>query len=337
MSWQNGATQVPQSTDKASFPFIQWVNDGSKLEPREPRGGFAMPDEQMQLAGDFPLDARMHGFYLKNNEQLQVAFTTAIRAAVLATRFAWIKDENFVPGYVPGARSKLQALCLVQGLEKSLLVVLTFAGMTGKSFSDAWKKHKERVQKATAKAGQKAPATIFYAVYNAGQPRLEGQGEKSWITPVVLDESADFDLDAAYVGDDALALVDWTLVEDWRKAWDNPKGPNGEGEISETEEAPAKARPAASTPAPAAAPARPAPATTGQYSASLPFKSTRYPNGTIQTLLDARDEAALKGTVDWCNSHNAGETPACTQAVAALKALKAVQPAPAPEEDSIPF
>lgn len=321
MSWQNAATQVPQGDHKAMFPFIQWVNNGQALDPREMQGGFAMPEEQMELAKNYPAGAVMHNLFFKQGgDPTAVAYSPTVTVAVLATRFAWVQGGDFVPAYVKGARGKLQALCVIGGEvanegQTAFVAVLTFTGKSGQAFSEALKAHRQRVAKATAKAGQKAPASIFYATYQAGTPRLEGQGtEQSLVTPVEL-APGEFDPDTAYIGEAALALVDWNAVEEWRKAWENPKGPNGDGEVGHGDDR--------AVPAPAAGDP---PVAAVQYPAALPFKSTKYPQGTIQTLFAAGDEAALRATVQWCAA-NPGHPAVQAQAEQALQALQPAAPA----------
>lgn len=237
MSWQTIASDIPTfGDDFLSFPYIQWVNNGKSLEPRAERGGFAMPDDQYELLGDFPADADSRGFNLKSGETLLVSFTHRLQAAVLATRFAWIKDETFVPTYVDGARSKLQALALVKGSGGTLMVTLTFSGMAGKSFNDALKAHRQRVAKLTRAAGQEAPASIFFATYYAGEPTLVGSDQKSLITPVHLVDDGSFSLEAGFVGQEALSTVDWELVKQWHDAWNGKSGPNGDGEVRDVEQ-----------------------------------------------------------------------------------------------------
>lgn len=234
MSWQN--VNVP-TVDEAqiTFPFVQWINNGASLDPRRPRGGFGQPEEQMQLAGHYPKGSQMHNLILKSGESVLVAFTHTLRAAVLTTRFAWIKDGKRIPTYVEGARSKLQALAIIEGEEGPFIATLTFSGMAGKEFNDALKRHKERVRRLTSAVGAVKPASIFYATYTASEPKMVGRTAKSQITPVVLSDEDTFDLDSAYVGDEALSLVDWDQVKAWKEAWKTP-GPNGDGEISGSED-----------------------------------------------------------------------------------------------------
>lgn len=215
----------------ASYPFTQWVNDGGQLNPRHDRGGFAMPEEQMEDLGTYPAGAEVRELVFRSGESTTVFFTEKVEVAVLGTRFCWLKDDTRVSSYAPGARSKLQALCLVRDADGRLSgpMMLTFRGIPAKHFSTAYKEHRARVRKATKGA---APAYAFTMTIAAGEPVLAGTHQKSRITPVILVD--DFDPDRNYVGDDVMDAYDtpafWTEVKAWREAWSIP-GPNGEGEV----------------------------------------------------------------------------------------------------------
>ena len=89
MGWQD--KDFKRGDDYITYPFIQWVNDGGSLEPRAPTGGFAMPLDQAEMVdGRIPGEVRV--LHHRNGDQTEVVFTTALEAAVLATRFTWIKD-----------------------------------------------------------------------------------------------------------------------------------------------------------------------------------------------------------------------------------------------------
>ena len=263
MSWKNVAQNVPVfGSDTLSFPFIQWINYGSSLEPVAPLGGFGMPELQANLAANYPASAELRGFNIRSGKQVHIFFTHHLEAAILATRFAWIKDGNFIPNYAPGARSKLQALAVVKGVEGPMLVTLTFSGMASSTFSDALKAHRERIRDMTAQAGHPAPASIFYATLAAGEPVSVGKkGARSLITPVYLVQEEAYRLDVAFVGQETLeALVDWEVVQQWYEAWRGRSGPNGDGTVGEEDDEEAAA-PAAPVPVPASTPQHaPAPA-----------------------------------------------------------------------------
>jgi hypothetical protein len=207
------------------YPFIQWVNDGGALAPRSDTGGFALPADQAAILGaNVPGEVRM--LHHRGGDTTEVVFAAALRAAVLDTRFCWVKDGQAIPAYEPGARGKLQALALVRdnGGDTVGPVLLTFKGHAGKQFSAALKAHREAVRAATA---NKAPAYAFFGRYQAGETKLVGSGQQSPITTVALD--GEFDPDEAYVGGAALDGVDWERVDAWKAAWDRPGGANGNG------------------------------------------------------------------------------------------------------------
>jgi hypothetical protein len=234
MSWEDREYQHSDEGG-ASFPFVQWQNDGAQLDPRNPRGGFVMPEDQMHSLGTYPADAEVCSLTFRNGESITAFFAEQMEVAVLTTRFCWIKDGDRVNTYVPGARSKLQALCLMRDAGSRLAgpMMLTFRGIPGKLFAEAYKKHRARVNKAT-KGG--APSYAFVMRIAAGEPEMVGSQQQSRITPVLLVD--DFDPDVSYVGDGTLDAIDnerfWNEVKAWRKAWAIP-GPNGDGEVEGSE------------------------------------------------------------------------------------------------------
>jgi hypothetical protein len=223
MGWQD--REYERTDDMMVYPFVQWVNAGGSLEPRSDTGGFALPLDQAAILGtQIPGEVRV--LHHRGGDRTEVVFTAALEAAVLATRFAWIKDGQVVPAYEPGARGKLQALALVRdaGGHTAGPVMLTFKGHTSKQFSEAMKAHRESVRKATA---NKAPAYAFFGAYQAGEVQMVGSGQQSPVTTIGLTDG--FDPDAAYVGDEALDVLDWDQVDGWKTAWDQPEGANGNG------------------------------------------------------------------------------------------------------------
>jgi len=219
--------------DGASYPFVQWINDGGQLDPRNPRGGFAMPEEQMEDLGTYPAGAEVRQLTFRSGESTTIFFTEWMEVTVLGTRFCWLKDGNRVNSYVPGARSKLQALCLMRDDTGQFAgpMMLTFRGIPGKHFNECYKKHRARVRKLTK---GKAPSYAFVMRVVAGEPEMVGSRQQSRITPIVLDDT--FDPDTDYVGDSVMDTIDndrfWGEVEAWRKAWAIP-GPNGDGEVED--------------------------------------------------------------------------------------------------------
>ena len=311
MSWKNAVKSgaAPTVDEKVSYPFIQWINRGAQLDPRAPRGGFGQPVEEMEAAGDYPTSAEMRELVLRSGATVPMMFSHNVRAAVVATRFAWILNGRRVSTYVDGARSKLQAVAIIEGSEGPFVAMLTFRGLAGKEFSESHKAHRDRVRQATRAAGTEAPASIFYATYVAGEPKMVGSGAQSQITPVALSDEA-FDLDADYVGDDALALLDRDGLEEWRHAWDNA-GPNGEGEVPQSEDATAEQ----------------AEALVQALDVAVPENSKGY--ATVGDMFNAGDKAALDLMGEWAGKNGMPDVAeACETAKNALDAS---------DEEEIPF
>ncbi|MCP4538094.1 MAG: hypothetical protein GY832_13215, partial [Chloroflexi bacterium] len=219
MSWKDRTYK--RTSEAASFPFIQWINDGGALEPRNEIGGFAMPlDQAAVLGANIPGDVR--AIHHRNGNSTEVVFSTALQVAVLETRFCWTKNKHVVPAYETGARGKLQALALVRDVGGHTVgpVMLTFKGLTSKQFGAALREQRELVRKATV---GKAPTYAFFGTYQAGEVKMVGNGQKSAITTVTLAANG-FDPDAAFVSDAALDTLDWDQIDAWKAVWELPGG-----------------------------------------------------------------------------------------------------------------
>jgi hypothetical protein len=343
MSWEDREYQHSDEGG-ASFPFVQWQNDGAQLDPRNPRGGFVMPEDQMHSLGTYPADAEVCSLTFRNGESITAFFAEQMEVAVLTTRFCWIKDGDRVNTYVPGARSKLQALCLMRDAGSRLAgpMMLTFRGIPGKLFAEAYKKHRARVNKAT-KGG--APSYAFVMRIAAGEPVMVGSQQQSRITPVLLVDG--FDPDVNYVGDGILDAIDndgfWNEVKAWRKAWAIP-GPNGDGEVEDGENGHEESDTGRSTaqdiadlfgndkPAPASAPA----ATTADPQALARAVNVKLPptqkygaNATVGDLERANDVNALQWFVANASKHPE-VAHACSVVLEAIRRRNL-------EEQDIPF
>ena len=216
MSWRN--RRFKRSAEVV-YPFIQWINDGGSLQPRSEIGGFAMDTDQANILGA-NIPGEMRVAHHRGGGATEMVFSTELEAAILDTRFTWVKNKRPIPNYEPGARSKLQALALVRSSSGEVAgpVMVTFKGYASKHFGEALKAHRERVRVGTS---NEAPAYAFFGAYHAGKVELVGSNQQSPITTLVYGDNGDvFDPDAAYVGDEALdALVDWDQVDAWKKAW----------------------------------------------------------------------------------------------------------------------
>ena len=232
MAWQDrNDSQILQEEMVCEYPFIQYVNDGSTLDPREATGGFAMSAEQTELLKATPHGAVEHTLIFSTGESESVFFTDWLRFVPLATRFAWVKDDNRLGGFVDGARGKLQALGYVE-TENGYAgpAMLTVKGMASKDLAQALREHRKAVRKATQ---GKAPSAFFALLLHAGEPAMRGTKQKSRATPIV--RSNEFDPDVDYVGDDLADIIEaeWELYKQWAASWEHNPGPNGEGELAD--------------------------------------------------------------------------------------------------------
>lgn len=232
MAWQDrDNSQILQEEMVCEYPFIQYVNDGSTLDPRETTGGFAMSAEQAELLKATPNGGVEHTLIFSTGESEAVFFTDWLRFVPLATRFAWVKDGNRLGSFVDGARGKLQALGYVETADGYAgPVMLTVKGMASKDLAQALRDHRQAVRKATQ---GKAPSVFFAVLLHVGEPALRGTKQKSRATPIV--RSNEFTPDVDYIGDELADIIEaeWETYKQWAAAWQHNPGPNGDGELAE--------------------------------------------------------------------------------------------------------
>lgn len=259
MAWQNrNQSQVAQDEPGLEYPFIQWVNRGGDLDPRRKVGGWFMPEESVNLLDAMPTGAEAAALNFSNSDQAAGVFIPALTVAPLLTRFTWVTKVNGRPvysaTYSERARGKLNLLAYVQtedGLRGPVFITLT--GTISKDLGEAFNAHRQRVRLATKGA---APAPLFTMTLTAGAPVMRGQGnEQSQVTPIVLVN--DFDVDAAYVGDEQADEIEarWDEFKAWTAKWkDAAPLPDNAPEEPEDPDPATAPSPAAATTKPAALP-----------------------------------------------------------------------------------
>jgi len=193
-----------------SYPWVQWVNRGSDLEPQQPVGGFASPlDQDVNLPNS--IYAILHHL---NGQDTEVVYTDQLQIAVLRRRFCWVDPATRIrlPKYQPGARGKTQFLCYIKTDDGFIgPIMLTFTGLAGVHFDAARHEFARSVRKAT---GGKAPTYAFWMTIVAGKPVMVGKGDrKSPICPPTW--TGDFDPDRDFVGEELLGVIDWDMVDRW--------------------------------------------------------------------------------------------------------------------------
>ena len=238
MGWRNRQdSRVRDAEPRAKYPWMQWVNRGSDLDPRHTQGGFFITAENMDVLGEVKVDsAEACTLNFSNNASATGIYLQGINIAVLGTRFAWTVEEGGricrVATWVPGARSKMQALVLLQAKEgHTEPLMLTLTGTVTEDLKEAIKVHREVIRQTTERKGA---TPWFWLHLIAGEPERRGSGSKtSMVTPILCPDT-ELDLEQAYVGDE---IADWEedffeTVEAWIHEWDNA------GEEHEVEQPP---------------------------------------------------------------------------------------------------
>ncbi len=218
MTWRK---RTFERADRTIYPFIQWVNDGASLDPRNATGGFAQPLEQGRSLGA-SIPGAICTLHHRGGKETKIVFATQLQIAVLETRFTWIKNKQPILAYEPGARGKLQALSLTPDQNGEIVgpVLLTLTGYTSKYFYTGLNAHRNIVRATTTST---APAYAFLGLYAAGETRTVGEtNQQSPVTYLgYMGDAELFDADSAYVGDDALDALNWKEIDAWKTAWSN--------------------------------------------------------------------------------------------------------------------
>lgn len=225
MGWQdrewNGDTGAPV------LPFIQWVHRPHQVG--QEMGGWFQPAEQAALQGG-PIPGVRAEFLPNGGEPEEGTYARCLRVAVLKTRSRIVKgrgrEAQILDEWEDGARSKVQAACLVAGERGEVYgavfgpVTLTVKSTTAGEFWAAMREHREAVRRATA--GKAPPYAFWMDLEAAGTKEIKGS------TVTTLKRGGDgCNPERDYVGDAALDAVNWEQLESWAAAWENGNGSNG--------------------------------------------------------------------------------------------------------------
>jgi len=273
--WENVAPASELAENFGSYPFIQWVNRGDTLEPARDRGGFAMPMGQACLI-DGELAIIKHG----DGTMTDSLFRQELALAVVAQRFAWVKDGNRLAEYAEGARGKLQALVFTTEADGQILgpLVLTLKGTTSKALNELRKLHRQEVQALTGDS--RTPSWFFFMRLRAGQPTMAGRQAQSLVTPL---ERAGSVTEADFIGAPMVETINAYAsdIQRWAGAW-KAQGANGEEEMAGGIEAENGGPPAVSL-------------SVAQALALRLPRSQRYgDNATLQQVFEAGDQDVLR-------------------------------------------
>jgi len=238
MGWQNRQdSRVLDAEPQAEFPWAQWVNRGSDLDPRQQIGGFFVTSINLSALGDPELEGAVAStLTVGGGSDFETGlYLPGLEVSVLGSRFAW---QTKVGGrsrlgneYEPGARGKLQVLVLVKTAGDtgwSGPLMLTVTGTVSKDLNEAIKAHRQAVRQATG--GQGATAW-FWMTLAAGTPERRGSGNAtSMVTPMFYRQQEDLIPDEVYIGDDAADFVEelFDQVQTWEGAWGQQEEQSGE-------------------------------------------------------------------------------------------------------------
>jgi len=320
--WNNRQFKSSFEEGGASYPFVQFMSRGTLMSPTQPHGKFAITEEQVfALANGAEKDAIPQGaesleLVFNNGNRTPAYVADGLVVVPILTRFAWFKDGFRLPGYVKGAHGKLQMLGYVANGSNQFIgpLMLPASGLASKDLKNALREHRTAVRKATR--GQ-APSYAFTTLLTVGDPVMRGSQQQSRACPIVLDKDWETGLvenpDSYDIGDDLVDEIEAHQEEfkAWAAAW-SKAGPNGDGEIAETDES--KSSPDAP---PDTSATRTVPA---WYSTKLPFKSAKY--GTIGEIYEAGDSGALQALVNWCSKKEHQHPEVATLDQKALDALQ---------------
>ena len=227
MGWKDRQdSRVRDAEPRAEYPWMQWVNRGSYLDPRHDSGGFFITAENMAMIEEPEIDGAEACTLNFSNEASDTGiYLPAVDIAVMGTRFAWRTTEGTRPvlsaTYTPGARGKLQAMMLLKtqgGYAGPLMLTLT--GTVTKDLSTAIKAHRQAIRQATEGNGA---LPWFWLSLAAGTPEQRGTGSAhSMVTPIISPAVPGFSPEFSYVGDE---IADWMesvfeTTERWTQEWD---------------------------------------------------------------------------------------------------------------------
>lgn len=238
MSWQDRQkSKILEDESGQAYPFGQWINHGSDLEPRrESGGGLFFSDKSVDELGALPVGAESSRMHFSSGKSEDGVIVDSITVAPIISRMRYFsgtgRDKVYFPDYADGRRGNINLLCYIEteaGLRGP--AVITLSGTTSKDLYKALKAHRARVSEATRGA---APASFFAITLSSGTPEKRGSTQKSLVTP--LEFSEDFDVDRDYIGDDLADAIEeqWERFKGWQAEW----GKQVEEDDEETPEEP---------------------------------------------------------------------------------------------------
>ena len=188
-------------------PFVQWVNAGQALQPRQDRGGWFMPDRW-----DVAIKGVYVTLYTSSGNTASGIYAQELAFVPVAQRFHWVNSlGEILPGYQDGARGWLQVLALLPGEDGSVFWgVITVKGIASRDLGYNIREH----QKAAAEV--RGQGWMFWLRVKAGEQRMVGERKRSLVT--TIEPAGEFRPEEDFIGRGLVqAVLEWRdFIRDWR-------------------------------------------------------------------------------------------------------------------------
>jgi hypothetical protein len=223
--------EVPEEMQAPpSYPVIQWINHGWRLDPRQERGGFFAAHRFGMVALPNGIEARYH--------QDDGVFSQAITLAILALRQGWFVQQGDtsvrVKAYRDKARKKVQALVLMQADDGSIIgpAKMTVTGLANEAIPEAyWALNTTATQNG-------AQPWMFWTTMQAGEAQEVGDHGQQ-MTPIEVMVPSAEELEDAFIGAEAVGMVNDLAphIDQWRNAWNGDSAVEPEASAEDDDEA----------------------------------------------------------------------------------------------------
>jgi len=213
-----------------SYPVIQWINHGWRLDPRQERGGFFAAHRFGMVELPNGIEARYH--------QDDGAFSQTITVAILALRQGWFVQQGDtsvrVKTYRDKARKKVQALVLLRADDGSIIgpAKMTVTGLANEAIPEAyWALNTTATQNG-------AQPWMFWTEMQAGEAQEVGDHGQQ-MTPILVTVPQADELEDAFIGAEAVGMVNDLAphIDQWRNAWNGDSAVEPEASAEDDDEA----------------------------------------------------------------------------------------------------
>ncbi len=201
--------QVPDDLKNGGVtpPFVQWVNAGQALQPRQDRGGWFMPERwDVAIPGEFAT------LYTSQGNSESGVYAQELAFVPVAQRFHWVNAlGEILPGYQDGARGWLQVLALLPGEDGGVFWgVITVKGIASRDLGRIIREHQN------AAADVRGQGWMFWLRAKAGEQRMVGERKRSLVT--TIEPAGELRPEEDFIGRGLVqAIIEWRdFIRDWR-------------------------------------------------------------------------------------------------------------------------